>query len=127
MVKDLSIRVSARQEFFGFCISKISDNKLSFSNYTKDLLNQTNFKSSNDNYLIVGAHSFTGILIYYFYLHIHCMYNTIFLGWTVIHTDYFNFLDKTFGFESTPNIHHAYCENKINSMLSITLIIFFSI
>ena len=31
-----------------------------------------------------------------------------FLDFTTIHSDYFNFLDTLFGFESEPNIYHAY-------------------
>jgi hypothetical protein len=100
VVKNLKIKKSNQNPIFGFLIKKMEYDVSVLSPYTQNLL--TNFKSSSR---VIGIHECNGFM--------------------VISTEYFNWLNTTFGFETTPDILHAlmfqtdeYLKNSLESKLA---------
>jgi len=82
VVKNLEIKKNSQNPIFGFIVQKVSYNLNKLSPYTQNLL-----KYFNEGQRVVAINKSTGFM--------------------VISTEYFVWLYKTFGFETTPDIYHA--------------------
>lgn len=84
VVKDLEIKKNNQNPIFGFIIQKLQYDYKKLSPYTQNLIKENKFSASKR---VVSLHK-----------------NKSFM---VISTEYFKWLQKTFGFEKTPDIYHA--------------------
>jgi len=82
VLKDLTIKANSQTPLFGFIIQKVEYNQTKLSPYTQNLIKQL----SSGNRVVS--------------LHKTKLY-------TVMSTEYFRWLHKTFGFENPPDIYHA--------------------